>query len=475
MRTHTLALIAAAVLSPPVFAQEQAQEQIQEQAPIDRDAIVAKHLTPLIDAVLIPGAMVGIYHEGELSFHPIGTLNFDAEQAPDESTIYEIGSIGKVFTGVFFADAIRRGEVTRNTKLQELVPEGVEVIKGGKGTEIELWHLTTHTSGWSTVPYNLAPSDPDQPFNRYTEELLYAAHASMPLNREPGSGFEYSNFGVGTLGTVLARNAGSSYEQLVQERVLTPLGISDFALTLDEEQLKRLAPATNGGLNVKPWGNDNPLAPAGLWSTTTPQLMAFAMANITENQTGKQPEALALYESLESAREVMFDTGFGQVAFGWMRAMDGSTYWHNGQTGGFSSYMGVNDEYDVAVVVLANGATQLTTNAGAMIIQELFGMAPAPMDLPAPQRLEDAYIAQLLGVYRSEWGFDITITSANNLLYARVSNQNAYRVDKVGEDRFRYGAVMAELGFAFDEEGQPASSVTLFQNGNETKCVRVEE
>jgi len=180
MRTHIFALTAV-LCSSVVVAQDDA---------IDRDAIVQKHVQPLIDAVLIPGAMVGLYHDDKLTFHSIGTLNYDTDQVPNTDTIYEIGSIGKVITGVFFADAIRRGEVTKHTKLQELVPEGIEVIKGDEGTEIELWHLTTHSSGWGTMPINLMPSDPDQPFTGYTEEMLYAAHESMPLNRDPGTGFE---------------------------------------------------------------------------------------------------------------------------------------------------------------------------------------------------------------------------------------------------------------------------------------------
>ncbi len=463
MHAQTLTLAAAVLLTTPVYA--------QEQQALDRDAIVAEHLQPLIDGYQIPGAVVGLYKDGELTFHNIGTLNYETDEAPTTDTVFEIGSIGKVITGVFFADAIRRGEVTKHTKLQELVPEGVEVIKGSEGTEIELWHLTTHSSGWGTLPINLMPSDPDQPFTGYTEEMLYAAHESMPLNREPGTGFEYSNFAVGTLGTVLARNAGGDYETLVQQRVFKPLGITDFSINLGDDQLARLAPPTNGGLTVKTWGDDNPIAPAGLWSTTAPQLMTFALENLRETNE----DSMDIYQSLEAAREPMFDSGYGKVAFGWMRAMDGSTYWHNGQTGGYSSYMGVNAVFDTAVVVLANGATHTTTNAGAFLLQELIGMNPNPMQIEVPERLDDAYLERILGVYRSEWGFDITFTSAHNLLYARVTNQNAYRVDKSGDDRFRYSAVPAELQFAFDEEGGVASSVTLFQHGAETKCVRVEE
>lgn len=467
MHASIRTLAAVVLLTTPAFAQEQTHKQAQ----VARDAIVAKHLTPLIEACEIPGAMVAIYHDDTLTFHPIGTLNYDQDRAPDTRTIYEIGSIGKVITGVFFADAVRRGEVTKNTTLQSLVPEGIEVVKGSDGTEIELWHLTTHSSGWGTTPINLMPSDPDQPFSGYTQGMLFAAHEMMPLNRDPGTGFEYSNFAVGTLGTVLANHAGGEYESLVQQRIFKPLGIVDFSIDLSDEQRTRLAPPTSGGITTKTWGDPNPLAPAGLWSTTAPQLITFAMENLRE--TG--PDALEIYESLTNARETMFDSGFGRVAFGWMRALDGSTYWHNGQTGGYSSYMALNREHGAAVVVLTNGATFNTTVAGEKIFQQLLGMNPEPVKIAIPERLEDTEIERLLGDYNSPFGFGIEITSANGFIYARVTNQQAYRVDKVADARFRYGIVDAELGFDLPEGEGPAASVTLFQNGMEMKCVRVGE
>ncbi len=464
---HALTLTAAVILTAPAYAQEQPAAA--------RDAIVAKHLTPLIEAFEIPGAMVALYYDDTLTFHPIGTLNYDQEQAPDTRTIYEIGSIGKVITGVFFADAIRRGEVTKHTTLQSLVPEGIEVVKGtdGSGTkiEIELWHLTTHTSGWGTVPINMMPSDPDQPFSGYTQDMLFAAHETMPLNRNPGEGFEYSNFAVGTLGTVLANNADGDYESLVQERIFKPLGIVDFSIRLSDEQRTRLAPPTSGGIITKTWGDPNPMAPAGLWSTTAPQLITFAMENLRE--TG--PDALEIYESLTNARETMFDTGFGRVGFGWMLAMDGSSYWHNGQTGGYSSYMGINREHGAAVVVLANGATFNTTVASEKIFQQLLGLSPDPVQIPVPERLDDAYTQRLTGTYKSPFGFNITITTAHGLIYARITNQQIFRVNKIGEHRFGYSIVDAQLGFELPEGEGPAASVTLFQNGMEMKCVRVEE
>jgi CubicO group peptidase (beta-lactamase class C family) len=466
MHAHTPALIAAVVLAAPAFA--------QVQAPVARDAIVAKHLTPLIDAYLIPGAMVGLYHDGELSFHPIGTLNYDTDQTPGNDTLYEFGSIGKVITGTFFADAIRRGEVTRNTTLQELVPEHITVVKGRAGTEIELWHLTTHSSGWGGAPINLLPKDIERPFAGYTKDMLYPAMGTTPLMFEPGEGFTYSNFAVGTLGTVLADHLGGEYEALVKERVLEPLAIRDMAITLSEEQESRLAPPTSAGRTSKTWHDPNPFAPAGLWVTSAPQLMTFAMANIAP----VEDDAPTIYESLTMAQQPLYfaESMQQQVCFGWFIARDGQSHWHNGMTAGFSSYMGINNELDIAVVVLTNGATFQTTVAGEKLFQELAGMNPEPVALSRPDPISDELASRIVGTYKSALGFNIEIIVEHAMLYARVTNQTFNRLHPIeGVGRFRYDGIDAELGFELLEGDKPAPSVTLYQNGAEMKCVRLVE
>ena len=470
MHAGIITLTAAVLLAPIASA--------AEQAALDRDAIVTKHLTPLIEAYEVPGAMVGLYHDGELSFHPFGTLNYDTEQAPDLDTLYEFGSIGKVLTGTFLADAIRRGEVTKNTKLKDIVPEGTEVVKGSEGTEIELWHLTTHTSGWGGAPINLVTTDPDRPFFGYTKAMLYPALGTTPLTFEPGEGFTYSNLAVGTLGTVLADYLGGDYEALVKERIIEPLGITEMTITLNDEQSSRLAPPTRSGINTKTWHDPNPFAPAGLWVTSAPQLMTFAMANLAEPES----DAPAIYESLAMAQQPLhfIEPMQQQVCFGWFVARDGESRWHNGMTGGFSSYLGISHKHDIAVVVLTNGATFGTTVVGERLFQELAGMNPEPIELKRPDPIDNELASRIVGTYKSQLGFNIEVIVKHDMLYARLTNQTVNRlhpIDEVnaGEPRFQYDAIDADLGFELPEDGNEATSVTLYQGGREMKCVRVKE
>ncbi len=432
--------------------------------------MIEYQVSPAIEGELIPGAVIGIYKDGQTSFHPIGTLNFDQDQSPTTDTLYEIGSISKVITGVLFADAVRRGEVSNDTLVGDLLPDGYEV-QTEEGDDLKLWHLTTHTSGWSTAPINLAPTDGERPFTGYTPKMLFEAVNIWAPKGTPGESFEYSNFAVGLLGTLVSINATTEreneYESLVIERVLEPLGIDNFVVGLNDEQLTNLAPATSSGRTTKAWGKTGPMDPAGMWVTNAPGLMGFAIANIEGGDSD-------IHESLKLSREPLFTVeGMGKICSGWFISGDGSTYWHNGMTGGYSSYMAVNPTHDVAVVILANGAAFETTIIGEKIIQSVMGMDPEPIEIEIHEKLEASYTDRIVGVYRSTFGFDMTITSTRGKIFAQITGQQALALTPVSENRFAYRAVQAEIEFTLPDEGN-ASSVTLFQNGMEMKCERVE-
>ena len=477
-RTHAAVLFASALLAPVAWAAEpvDSPEQAPEQA-IDYAPMVARQVTPGIKAEIFPGAMVGIYKDGQTHFYPVGTLSFDLDEAPTEDTLYEIGSISKVVTGVLFADAIRRGEVTRETLVNDLLPEGYQT-QSKDGEDIRLWHLTSHTSGWSTAPANLAPTDGEKPFAGFTETMLFEAAAMMPPKSKPGTAFEYSNMGVGLLGTLIAKNAGGEYESLVKQRVLKPLGLENFSIELSEAQLEDFAPAIVSGRTTKAWGKTGPMDPAGMWVTTAPGLLSFAIAGLEASKEADK----AIHRSIALSQASLFDLGNGdglggQVCHGWFIARDGQTFWHNGMTGGYSSYMAVNQQHNTAVVMLANGAGFETTAIGEQIIQAVLGLDPEPLALEAPERLDAEYLARIEGNYHSQLGFDMTVSSTRGRLFVQLTGQQPLEVLRVTEgetkDRFRIKVVDAQIGFELPEEGN-ATSLTLFQNGMEMKCERTE-
>jgi len=450
----------ASIAAEPISAEQIAKE-------IDR------HVAPAIAGELFPGAVIGLYSNGETHFYPVGTINYDDDQPPTIDTLFEIGSVSKVITGVLFADAVRRGEVTNDTLVDSLLPDGYKVLTKA-GEDLKLWHLTSHTSGWRTAPVNLAPADGERPFTGYTQTMMFEAINMMPLNRPPGTKMEYSNFAAGLLGTLVSLNAESQnegdYEALSKERILAPLGIKDFTIALDKDQQQRLAPPTASGRSTKAWGKTGPMDPAGMWVTNAPGLLKFAMANL------KGDDAIDddIHASLALAREPMFDLGGNQrICSGWFIAGDGETYWHNGMTGGYSSYMAVNREMDLAIVVLANGAAMQTGAIGEKIIQFIAGMNPEPIKVETGEKLDDAYAAKLVGEYTLAPAVIMHITVSRGRLFAQLTGQQALGLANLGDDRFKIAMVEAELQFDVPKDGN-ATSVTLFQSGREMKCERKE-
>ena len=432
--------------------------------------MVQAHVTPAIEAESIPGAVVGIYKDGEVNFYPIGTLSYDSDKAPTIDTLFEIGSISKVITGTFFADAVRRGEVARNTIVNDLLPDGYQV-KSNEGEELKLWHLTTHTSGWGTAPINILPEDGEKPFENYDNTKMFEAINLMPPKQAPGTKMEYSNFAVGVLGTLVAINAQTQreneYESLVKERILEPLGIENFTIGLSDEQLAQLAPATTGGRTTTHWGKSGSMDPCGMWIANAPGLMKFAIANIEGGDDD-------VHDSIALAQESLYKfEGNQQICHGWFMYGDGTTLWHNGMTGGYSSYMAINPTHDVAVVMLTNGATFDTTKIGLNILQSVMGMDPEPIKIEVHEKLEESYTDRLVGVYESTMGFDFTISAARGRLFGQITGQQPLELVPVSENRFGVKLVDAELEFELPEEGN-ATVVTLFQNGMEIKSTRKE-
>jgi hypothetical protein len=173
-------------------------------------------------------------------------------------------------------------------------------------------------------------------------------------------------------------------------------------------------------------------------------------------------------------------TGAG-LGLGWHIAMDGTTRWHNGQTGGYKAYMGVNRERGAAVVVLANGTASEIDQAAERILQLLGGMSPDPITVRESVDVADEALAKLEGTYLSNLGFAIEVTHVADIdgdghgaLLARVTGQPTLRIWAESPTEFFYRVVPAEIEFEVPEGAEKADSLTLFQGGREMVCKRAE-
>jgi CubicO group peptidase (beta-lactamase class C family) len=386
----------------------------------------------------------------------------------DGDTVFEIGSITKVFTSLLLADMIERGEVKPDDPVSKYLPEGVTVPSRGD-KQITLLDLSQHVSALPRMPDQFKPADPLNPYADYDAPKLYAFLSRSQLTRDIGEKYEYSNAGAGLLGHALSRRAGLSYEVLLRRRILDPLEMKSTSITLSEEQRGRLAVGHNEALEpVKNWDIDV-LAGAGAIRSTANDMLAFAAAHLGLKKTPLDAAIVRMRASRRSAGPPGLD-----IAMAWhiLNKTGTDLYWHNGGTGGYRSFLGFDLEAKRAVVVLCN-TTLSNDDAGFHLLDS---RAPLAMLKPAKVRKEIALDPKVLAAHTGEFAlaptFILTVTADGGKLFAQATGQGRAELFAESETEFFYKIVDAQITFNRDGEGK-TTGLVLHQAGRDIPGARV--
>jgi CubicO group peptidase (beta-lactamase class C family) len=352
-----------------------------------------------------------------------------ANGAPvDGRTLFEIGSVTKVFTSLVLADMAARGEVGLDDPVARYLPAGVKVPERGRA--ITLMDLATHTSGLPRLPANLPMTNPADPYADYTVDQLYAFLRDYALPREVGAQFEYSNLGAGLLGHVLARRAGMDYESLIRARITDPLRMKDTGIAVPASLNSRFATGHDRFLSPAAHWTLPTLAGAGALHSTADDLLSFLEAEIGLRET---PLSVAMAAQLVPRRPA----GPNEIALGWMtqKRPGGEAFWHNGGTGGYRAFCGFDRQAGFGVVALSNAFTEVgMDDIGGHL---LWGAAvrafqPPPQAIP----LDLAAAARWVGVYEAAPGARMTLTLEGGRLLAQLTGQPKTEVFQSGPSAF---------------------------------------
>ena len=424
------------------------------------DALVA----PLIDNKAVVGLTVGIRRGDEELFLSYGTIEPGKDTAPTPETVYEIGSITKAFTGVLLADESLRNGLDLNTTVVDALPAGAPKPEKPAEKPITLAHLATHTSGLPRLPDDLKAKDVTNPYADFTAEDAYAFFATHKPKREPGK-YEYSNYAMGLLGQILADRAGKSYDDLVQERICEPLGMSETRQTLTPEMLTRLAPPHSADLQRGKNWDFGALVGAGGLRSNTRDMLKFAAAMLADDDR----EVTKAFQLAGEPREKILN-GLG-IGLAWHLARDGSTRWHNGQTGGYSSYVASLPQQQVAVAVLCNTATDLTTILGEKVAQTALGMTVDPPKVREVVEVPVETLEKYVGSYSLNFFMKFTVTLDGDRLNVKLTGQDAFPIYPSSPTEFFYRIVDARITFALDDKGE-VTKLILHQNGVDQEAPR---
>lgn len=409
---------------------------------------------PYIDSKTVVGMSIGVIKDGKTVTVNLGATKKDGPK-PNDKTVYEIGSISKVFTGLLLADAVTNKVVKLDQSAQSLLPEGVSMPKW-KDREITLVDLSTHSSGLPRLSDNMPSLVSNNPYSDYTSELAHEFLSKYKLQRKPGSSAEYSNLGVSLLGHLISSQSGKSYDNLLQERISKPMGMNDTRVAMTNSMKQRLAmPYNASGERDHNWDFADMPGAGGIRSTIGDMLL-FAKANL-ETREGDVGKALDL------AWKKHFN-GQPAMGLGWHLAGDGSTRWHNGQTGGYHSMMLINRKLGIAAVVLSNSASTEVDQLATQLIQMLAGQPVKPRTFEPEVKVSDDVMQRYVGKYQLAPNFVFTISVKDKKLMVGITGQPTHQVYARSDTEWYYKVVDASITFVVNKAGE-CEALVLHQNG----------
>lgn len=404
------------------------------------------------------GIVVGWVDEHGSRVVGYGKTRREGGSPVDGKSVFEIGSVSKVFTSLLLAVAMEKGEVKLDDPVSKYLPPGTKV-PARNGREITLLDLSTHRSGLPRMPDNIHSKNGADPYAETTPEEMYAFLSRYTLTRDIGAELEYSNFGAALLGQALARRAGKSYELLLTERICVPLGMRSTSVTLSPDEQARLAAPHHEDLSPATNWNLAAFAGAGGIRSDVDDLLRFLSAEI-----GLTPSPLAA--AMRETQQLHNPEGGpkSDIGLAWFinHAHEPPVIMHNGQTGGYHSFVGFDPARRRGVVVLTNTANSID-DIGFHLLNAEF-----PLDRPVKPRtvlaMPPEKADQYVGRYEILPNFVLTFRRDGAHFLTTATGQGDIEVFPETPTDFFAKGMDAQITFVKDAQGK-VTALVLHQGG----------
>ena len=388
-------------------------------------------LTALADKHAVVGATLAIAHGDTTVAAATGVLNVRSAQPATPDSVFQIGSISKVFTATLVMQLVDEGLVELDAPVATYLPD-FRVRDEEVSRTVTFRHLLTHTSGIDGDLF-LDTGRGDDAVEKYV-----AAMADLGQNHPLGKTMSYCNSGYILLGRLVEVLRGATWDAVLHERLLAPLGLVS-AGTLPEEALLHgaatghlLPPGADEPVVTPQWGIFRSCGPAGLIHMTAADLLAFARLHlaggVTADGTRLLSEASAR-QMLEPQVEVPDPWLLGSHwGLGWILMEWGGqrVYGHDGATLGQGGFLRIAPDTGLSVSLLCNGGRmrELFQDLYTEVFAELGGIAMPPAPEPtgdAPDFDPADYVGRYVRegvemvVAEAEDGLSMTTTSTSEL------------------------------------------------------------
>lgn len=464
MTSRMVCFLAPAMFLPIAAAQD---------SPVPPGAEIHKILADRIGAENLGSALVvGVIDSKGRRVVSYGSLAKDDKRTLNGDTVFEIGSMTKVFTSLVLMDMVQKGEVAVTDPVSKYLPATAKVPERND-EKITLQDLATQSSGLPRMPSN--PTPHANPYVDYSIEQLYQFLSGYQLTRDIGSKYEYSNLGVGLLGYALTSRAGMDYEAMVRSRICEPLRMNDTRVSLSPEMNARLAIGHGPTLSVVAnWDIPAAFAGAGALRSTANDILTFLAANLGYTKT---PLAAAMAAEVAIRRTT--DSPDEEIAYGWhIQTKDGkSIIWHNGGTGGYQTYMGYDPQSRTGVVVLSNVGVGVAgpDDIGRHLLDASYPLAKVePIKEHKEITIDNKVFDNYVGSYLRPPYAIMTISRDGDRFFSQLIGQPRVRIYPETERKFFRKTIDAQFTFDIDAQGK-ATQLTLHQDGRDVTGSRIDE
>ena len=285
---------------------------------------------------------IAIIKDGKVNYYGINNKNDTISTVNNKRSVFEIGSISKVFTSTILANFVIDEKINLNDNIN-----GYLKTSFNNDTEISFINLANHTSGLPRLPSNLdlTKVNPENPYKEYREKELeeYLTKHLELLNKEK---FQYSNLGAGLLGYTLSKIENTTYENLLQNKIFSKFNMYNSTSDINKIKGNLVKGLNNEGNDVPNW-EFSVLAGAGAIFSTVEDLSQFAISQFDNSN-----------KELKLTRKKTFEVNENMdFGLGWHILKSQSKnfwYWHNGGTGGYSSSMVIDENTKNGIIILSN-------------------------------------------------------------------------------------------------------------------------
>ena len=395
---------------------------------------VRQRLSPIITRAMkrftVPGVAVGIIHDGAEHHLAFGETCVEFPLPVDKDTLFQIGSTTKTYTGTVLMMLVEEGKLDLEAPVRDYLPS-FKLPDAGATGEVRVRHLVTHTSGFLGDLFDDTGRGGDA-LRRMVRKLAKTAPQQTPV----GAAWSYNNAGFYVLGRVIEEVTGSPYEDVVKDRIFTPLGMDNTFWFAEDVITRKVAIGhdvkPNGEISIsRPWGVTRGVNPAGGIVSSTVDQMKYARFHLDGGKAADGTRLLPT-RAVRAMQKALAPAGSLADAVGvtWLlEKVDGAQIVkHGGSINGHMSEFLMVPARGFAITILTNGSRghELGTVVLEAALGELLDIhRPVPKTRPMPARLAAAYA----GRYKAGFGHLVLTPEGDGLLLAYELDPKALEAD----------------------------------------------